>query len=111
MIYLKLLFAGFQRRGLEAIVAVLVLALANVFVTATMMVISGSRLSLHRAQEADRPEIIQVKGRFNRALFETPRSGNLPPVTLPVYDPLLKSRSARRGERGRHRPDAAIAAS
>src|SRR5262249_38487381 len=29
------------------------------------------------------------KSRFNRALFETPRSGNLPPLTLPVYEPLL----------------------
>jgi hypothetical protein len=30
-----------------------------------------------------------VKSRFNRALFETPRSGNLPPLTLPVYEPLI----------------------
>jgi MacB-like periplasmic core domain len=30
-----------------------------------------------------------VKSRFNRAVFETPRSGNLPPLTLPVYEPLI----------------------
>jgi ABC-type antimicrobial peptide transport system permease subunit len=30
-----------------------------------------------------------VKSRFNRAVFETPRSGNLPPLTIPVYEPLI----------------------
>jgi len=30
-----------------------------------------------------------VKSRFNRAVFETPLSGNLPPLTLPVYEPLI----------------------
>ena len=42
-----------------------------------------------RAEREDRPDIVQVKSRFNRAVFETPRSGNLPPLTLPVYEPLL----------------------
>ena len=34
--------------------------------------------------------IVQIRSRFNRALFETPRSGNLPPLTLPVYEPLIE---------------------
>jgi ABC-type antimicrobial peptide transport system permease subunit len=42
-----------------------------------------------RAEREDRPDIIQVKSRFNRAVFETPRSGKLPPLTLPVYEPLI----------------------
>jgi ABC-type lipoprotein release transport system permease subunit len=42
-----------------------------------------------RTEREDRPDIIQVKSRFNRAVFETPRSGKLPPLTLPVYEPLI----------------------
>jgi ABC-type antimicrobial peptide transport system permease subunit len=42
-----------------------------------------------RAEREDRPDIVQVKSRFNRAVFETPRSGNLQPLTLPVYEPLI----------------------
>src|SRR5215467_381482 len=41
-----------------------------------------------RAEREDR-DIVQVKSRFNRAVFETPRSGNLQPLTLPVYEPLI----------------------
>jgi hypothetical protein len=53
------------------------------------MVIEGAKAGLARAEREDRPDIIQVKSRFNRAVFETPRSGKLPPLTLPVYEPLI----------------------
>ena len=53
------------------------------------MVIEGAWTALSRAELHDRPDIVQVKSRFNRALFETPRNGNLPPLTLPVYEPLI----------------------
>jgi ABC-type antimicrobial peptide transport system permease subunit len=42
-----------------------------------------------RSVRQDRPDVIRVKSRFNRALFETPRSGNLPPLTIPVYEPRI----------------------
>src|SRR5262249_25185894 len=58
-------------------------------VGSSLMVIQGARDALTRTEQQDRPDIIQVKSRFNRALFETPRSGNLPPLTLPVDEPLL----------------------
>ena len=86
---MKLLFGGFQRRGLEAIMAALVLTLANAIVASGLMVISGAHRALLQAEANDRPDIIKVKSRFNRALFETPRSGSLPPLTLPVYEPLI----------------------
>ncbi|WGS17363.1 ABC transporter permease [Bradyrhizobium sp. ISRA463] len=44
---------------------------------------------MSRAIRQDRPDVVEVKSRFNRALFETPRSGNLPPLTIPVYEPLI----------------------
>ena len=89
MIQVKLLFGGFERRGLEAIVAALVLTLANTIVASGIMVIAGSHRALSQAEAKDRPDLIQIKSRFNRALFETPRHGNLPPLTLPVYEPLI----------------------
>jgi ABC-type antimicrobial peptide transport system permease subunit len=89
MIWAKLVFGGFGRRGLEAIVALAILAVAAATVASAMMVIEGAKAALARAERDDRPDIIQVKSRFNRAVFETPRSGNLPPLTLPVYEPLI----------------------
>jgi hypothetical protein len=89
MIWAKLVFGGFGRRGLEAIVALGVLAVGAAIVAAAMMVIEGARGSIARAEREDRPDIVQVKSRFNRAVFETPRSGNLQPLTLPVYEPLI----------------------
>jgi ABC-type antimicrobial peptide transport system permease subunit len=74
---------------LEAIAAALVLAAVSMTVAASLMVVEGARMALSRAEQTDRPDIIQVKSRFNRARFETPRSGNLPPLTLPVYEPLI----------------------
>ena len=53
------------------------------------MVVEGALKTLTRAIRQDRPDIVQIKSRFNRALFETPRSGNLPPLTIPVYEPLI----------------------
>jgi len=53
------------------------------------MIVQGARAALSAAERKDRPDIVQVKSRFNRALFETPRSGNLPPLTIPVYEPLI----------------------
>jgi len=89
MIWAKLVFGGFGRRGLEALVAVAVLAIAAAIVAGAMMVIKGANDAMARAEREDRPDIVQVKSRFNRAVFETPRSGRLPPLTLPVYEPLI----------------------
>jgi ABC-type antimicrobial peptide transport system permease subunit len=87
--WIRLIFGGLGRRGLEAIAAALVLAAVSMTVGASLMVVEGARMALSRAEQTDRPDVIQVKSRFNRALFETPRSGNLPPLTLPVYEPLI----------------------
>jgi ABC-type antimicrobial peptide transport system permease subunit len=89
MIWAKLVFGGFGRRGLEALVALAVLAIATAIVAGAMMVIKGANDAMARAWREDRPDIVQVKSRFNRAVFETPRSGHLPPLTLPVYEPLI----------------------
>ncbi|MFL5239036.1 MAG: ABC transporter permease, partial [Rhizomicrobium sp.] len=89
MIWLKLTFGGFGRRFVEAMAAGIVLAAASATVAASLMVVEGARNALTRAVHQDRPDIVQVKSRFNRAVFETPRSGNLPPLTIPVYEPLI----------------------
>jgi ABC-type lipoprotein release transport system permease subunit len=89
MIWAKLIFGGFGKRGLEAAVAALLLGVAGAIVAASLMVVEGARSALAQSEHADRADVIQVKSRFNRALFETPRSGNLPPLTLPVYEPLI----------------------
>jgi hypothetical protein len=78
MIWAKLVFGGFGRRRFEAIVALGVLAVAAAIVAGAMMVIEGAKGAMARAEREDRPDIVQVKSRFNRAVFETPRSGNLP---------------------------------
>jgi ABC-type antimicrobial peptide transport system permease subunit len=85
----KLAFAGFGRRGIEALIAILVLAVASAVVAFSAMVVEGARATLHQVEIEQHPDVIQVKGRFNRALFETPRSGYLQPLTLPVYEPLI----------------------
>jgi ABC-type antimicrobial peptide transport system permease subunit len=90
MIWTKLVFGGFGRRGVEALVAATVLAVAIAVLVGSSMVIEGAWAALSRAERHDRPDIVQVKSRFNRALFETPRSGNLPPLTLPVFEPLIE---------------------
>lgn len=100
MIWSKLVFGGFGRRGFEAIVAGVVLAIATAIVAGSLMVIEGAGDALRRAERNDRPDIIQVKSRFNRALFETPRSGNLPPLTLPVYEPLVNPEKLSAAARG-----------
>src|SRR6266480_1577830 len=89
MIWARLVFGGFGRRGIEAVVALAVLAVAAAIVAGAMMVIEGAKAAVVRTERGDRPDIIQVKSRFNRAVFETPRSGKLPPLTLPVYEPLI----------------------
>jgi ABC-type lipoprotein release transport system permease subunit len=89
MMWLKLTFGGFGRRFVEAIAAGIILAATSAAVAASLMVVAGARNALTRAVHQDRPDIVQVKSRFNRALFETPRSGNLPPLTIPVYEPLI----------------------
>jgi ABC-type lipoprotein release transport system permease subunit len=90
MIWNKIIFGGLGRRGFEAVVAGVVLAAASALVAGSLMVIEGGRYALTQAERTDRPEIVQIRSRFNRALFETPRSGNLPPLTLPVYEPLIE---------------------
>jgi MacB-like protein len=89
MIWAKLAFGGLGRRGLEAAVAAVVLSILVALVAASLMVIGGARETLRQTERIDRPDILQVKSRFNRALFETPRSGHLPALTLPVYEPLI----------------------
>src|SRR5215471_3990226 len=89
MIWARLVFGGFGRRGLEAVVALVVLAIASALVATALMVVEGAKHAMTRAEREDRPDIVQVKSRFNRAVFETPRSGNLQPLTLPVYEPLI----------------------
>src|SRR5690242_2401315 len=89
MIWAKLVFGGFGKRGLEVVVALAVLAVAAAIVAGALMVIEGAKAAMARTEREDRPDIIQVKSRFNRAVFETPRSGKLPPLTLPVYEPLI----------------------
>jgi ABC-type antimicrobial peptide transport system permease subunit len=71
------------------VIALGVLVFASAIVAGSLMVIEGARDAIARAAQADRPDLVQVKSRFNRAVFETPRSGNLPPLTLPVYEPLI----------------------
>ena len=93
MIWGKLIFGGIGRRGLEAIFAWFVLGAAVAVIAASLMVVEGAREALSRAERLDRPDIVQVKSRFNRALFETPQSGNLAPLTLPVYEPLIDPES------------------
>ncbi|WP_024508112.1 ABC transporter permease [Bradyrhizobium sp. ARR65] len=89
MIWVKLTFGGFGRRFVEALAATIVLAATGATVAASLMVVEGARNTLSRAIRQDRPDVVEVKSRFNRALFETPRSGNLPPLTIPVYEPLI----------------------
>jgi ABC-type lipoprotein release transport system permease subunit len=89
MIWVKLAFGGFGRRGFEAIVALAILTVATAIVAGALMVVEGARDSLERAEQDDQPNVVQVKSRFNRAVFETPRGGYLPPLTIPVYEPLI----------------------
>jgi ABC-type lipoprotein release transport system permease subunit len=89
MMWVKLTFGGFGRRFIEALAAAIILAATSATVIASLMVVEGARNTLSRAVRQDRPDVVQVKSRFNRALFETPRSGHLPPLTIPVYEPLI----------------------
>jgi hypothetical protein len=89
MMWVRLVFGGFGRRFVEAITAAIILAATSASVAASLMVVEGARNALIRAVRQDRPDIVQVKSRFNRALFETPRSGDLPPLTIPVYEPRI----------------------
>ena len=89
MMWVKLTFGGFGRRFVEVIAAAIILAATSATVASSLMVVEGARRALSQAVRQDRPDIVQIKSRFNRALFETPRSGNLPPLTIPVYEPLI----------------------
>jgi ABC-type antimicrobial peptide transport system permease subunit len=89
MMWVKLIFGGFGRRFVEALAAAIVLAATSATIAASLMVVEGARNTLSRAIHEDRPDVVEVKSRFNRALFETPRSGNLPSLTIPVYEPLI----------------------
>jgi ABC-type lipoprotein release transport system permease subunit len=90
MIFGKIIIGGLGRRGFEAVAAGIFLAAATALVGGSLMVVQGARHALAQAERNDRPDIVQIRSRFNRALFETPRSGNLPPLTLPVYEPLIE---------------------
>jgi hypothetical protein len=67
VIYAKLLFGGFGRRGLEAITAAVILALTNALVASGLMIITGSYDAMSRAERDDRPDIIRVKAVANRS--------------------------------------------
>src|ERR1700732_1476533 len=86
-----MMFGGLGRRGFEAISAAMVLTFAIATVVTGFMILAGSRDALLRAERSDRPDVVHVKGRYNRALSETPRGGTLPPLTLPVYEPLVSA--------------------
>ena len=90
MIVPRLVLAGFGRRTIELILAVLVIATLSAVIASATAVIEGARAALHRFERKERPDVIHVIGRFNRALFELPRRGNLPPATLPVYEPRIE---------------------
>ena len=72
MIWARLVFGGFGRRGLEAVVALVVLAVAGALVATALMIVEGARHAMTRAEREDRPDIVQVKSRFNRAVFRDP---------------------------------------
>ena len=72
MIWARLVFGGFGRRGLEAVVALVILAIASALVAAALMVVEGARHAMTGAEREDRPDIVQVKSRFNRAVFRDP---------------------------------------
>jgi ABC-type lipoprotein release transport system permease subunit len=90
MIVPRLIFAGFGRRVIELVLAALVIATLSAVIVSSTAVIEGARATLHRFERKERPDVIHVIGRFNRALFELPRKGNLPPATLPVYEPRIE---------------------
>jgi len=90
MIVPRLIFAGFGRRAIELVLAALVIATLSAVIVSSTAVIEGARVALHRFEQKERPNVIHVIGRFNRALFELPRRGNLPPATLPVYEPRIE---------------------
>jgi ABC-type lipoprotein release transport system permease subunit len=90
MIVPRLVLAGFGRRAIEMILAGLVIATLSAVIASSIAVIEGARATLQRFERKERPEVIHVIGRFNRALFELPRRGNLPPATLPVYEPRIE---------------------
>src|SRR5262249_2404741 len=89
MMWVKLTLGRFGGAWVQALAAAIVLAAPGATVAASLMVVEGARNTLSRVIRQDRPDIVEVKSRFNRALFETPRSGNLPPLTIPVYEPLI----------------------
>ena len=90
MIVPRLVLAGFGRRAIELILAALVIAALSAVIASSTAVVEGARTALHRFERKERPDVIHVIGRFNRALFELPRRGNLPPATLPVYEPRIE---------------------
>jgi hypothetical protein len=81
MIVPRLVLAGFGRRAIELILAALVIAALSAVIASASAVIEGARASLYQFERKERPDIVRVIGRFNRALFELPRRGNLPPAT------------------------------
>ena len=90
MIVPRLVLAGFGRRAVELMLAALVIAALSAVIASSTAVIEGARAVLHRFERKERPDVIHAIGRFNRALFELPRRGNLPPATLPVYEPRIE---------------------
>jgi ABC-type lipoprotein release transport system permease subunit len=90
VISLRLILAGFGRQAIELILSALVIAALSAVIASAAAVVEGARATLHRFEQNERPDVIHVIGRFNRALFELPRRGNLPPATLPVYEPRIE---------------------
>ena len=79
MITAKVILGGLGRRAVETALAGLVLAVAVGVVVASAMVIRGANTELHRVERQQRPDVVHLVGRYNRALWELPRSGLLPP--------------------------------
>ena len=68
MMWVKLTFGGFGRRFVEVIAAAIILAATSATVASSLMVVEGARRALSQAVRQDRPDIVQIKSRFNRAL-------------------------------------------
>ena len=66
MIWAKLIFGGFGRRGLEAVVALAALAVAAAIVAGALMVIEGARAAMARTRPIVRASVRARPARHRR---------------------------------------------
>jgi hypothetical protein len=64
--WIRLIFGGLGRRTVEAVAAFIILAATSATVATSLMVVEGARSALTRAEHRDRPDIVEIKSRFNR---------------------------------------------